>query len=91
LKVIVDFRVITTMPSSSAIASPPTEGLTSRKPSPNNVEKENKQEATAEDFAHSAPIHIKASASILSKESTEGLSFRGFGNLACETFVDALT
>lgn len=74
------------MSSSSAVSSPSAEGLSSRKQASNNhVEKDEKQEPKTEDFPHSLPIHIKPSASILSKDSTEGLSFRGFGNLACST------
>jgi hypothetical protein len=77
------------MSSSSAVTSPPAEGLTSRNQTSTKDGKEEKTEKKDEtedkslDFAHSFPIHTKASASILSKENTDGLSFRGFGNLAC--------
>jgi hypothetical protein len=77
------------MSSSSAVSSPPAEGLTSRTQPSTKTGKEEKTEKRDEtedkslDFAHSFPIHTKASASILSKENTDSLSFRGFGNLAC--------
>ena len=71
------------MSLSSAIATQHTEGLTSRKHATtnNDIQKERKPEDKALEFAHSLPVHTKASSSILSKDSTEGISFRGFGNL----------
>ena len=75
------------MSSSSAIAPQPSEGLTQRKRASTNddVKGGQKQESKALEFAHCFPIHTKASSSILSNESTEGLSFRGFGNLGCKS------
>jgi hypothetical protein len=78
------------MSSSSSVALPQEEGLTYRKQTSGKMgNEENKDEAQdkALDFAHSFPMHTKASASILSKENTDGLSFRGFGNLASEYLV----
>ena len=75
--------------SSSAIASQPSEGLTSRKHASTNedIKKDEKTENKAMQFPHILPIHTKETSSILSKESTEGLSFRGFGNLGRNSSV----
>ena len=82
-----ELRVHETMTSSTAIAPQPSEGLTERKRASTNkdVKGGEKQESKALEFAHSFPIHKKASSSILSNESTERLSFRGFGNLGCKS------
>jgi hypothetical protein len=71
--------------SSSSVATPPTDGLVSRNKVSSKQDQPTKEHSTALDFAHSFPIHTKAAPSILSKDSTEGLSFRGFGNLARES------
>ena len=77
------------MAVSTAVSASSPEGLTSRKPSEmtqidQDDDNENeKKDNRALEFAHCFPIHNKSGASILSKESTDGLSFRGFGNLAC--------
>src|SRR2546429_6688902 len=71
--------------SSSGVSNPSTDGLVPRnKALTKQQDKQTKEPSTSLDFAHSFPIHTKAASSILSKESTEGLSFRGFGNLARE-------
>ena len=72
------------MSSSSSIAPQSSESLSSRKKENtndvvNNIEEKPKNRAL--EFAHSFPIHTKSSSSILSQDSTEKLSFRGFGNL----------
>lgn len=77
------------MAVSTAVSASSPEGLILRKPSETtqiDQEDDNKNEKNdkrALEFAHCFPIHTKSGASILSKESTDGLSFRGFGNLAC--------
>jgi hypothetical protein len=71
--------------ASSGVASPLAEGLSSRNKTSTKQDKQTKESTKSLDFAHSFPIHTKATASILSKDSTEGLSFRGFGNLARES------
>jgi hypothetical protein len=75
------------MSSSSAVdvSQLSSEGLTSRKQTvqKNEETKDDQPEAKTE-FAHSFPMHTHPAPSILSKESTEGLSFRGFGNLGCK-------
>lgn len=83
------------MSSSSAIDPQPSEGLTYRKQAPLNEVKHEaktntKGDSKSSEFAHSLPIHTKPASSILSKENTETLSFRGFGNLGC-TFPRAST
>lgn len=65
---------------SSSIASPSADGLTARKQI--DAKEDKKSEMKAIEFAHCFPIHTNQISSILSKENTEGLSFRGFGNLA---------
>jgi len=76
---------------SSAISLPPTDGLISRKPTEegNDVKENDKKETRTVEFAHCYPIHTKYTSSILSRESKEGLSFRGFGNLACERAISS--
>lgn len=71
--------------ASSGVASSSADGLSSRNKSPAKQDKQTKESTKFLDFAHSFPIHTKATPSILSKDSTEGLSFRGFGNLARES------
>jgi hypothetical protein len=81
------------MSSSSAIdPQPSTEGLINRKQAhpnefKNEVKADRKSDSKSLEFAHSFPIHKKASPSILSRENTESLSFRGFGNLGCKLLL----
>ena len=75
------------MSSSSAIdvSQSSAEGLSSRsKIVQKNDEKKDNQPESKTEFAHSFPMHTHPASSILSKDSTEGLSFRGFGNLGCK-------
>ena len=60
------------------------EGLSRRKKfSQMNEEGKDDQPEAKNEFVHSFPMHTRPVPSILSKDSTEGLSFRGFGNLGC--------
>jgi len=75
------------MSSSSGVdnSQPAAEGLSSRnKAVQKNDEKKDDQPESKTEFAHSFPMHTHPMPSILSKDSTEGLSFRGFGNLGCK-------
>ena len=75
------------MSTSTALNPTLADGLAFRKHSnlTTTEDEDDKQEKKRQlEFAHSFPIHTQPSASILSKESTDGLSFRGFGNLARE-------
>ena len=71
--------------SSSGIGKPSSDGLTSRKKEnetiQNDFQQDSKPEGKSLEFAHSFPIHTKNASSILSKDSTDTVSFRGFGNL----------
>ena len=80
------------MARTTALEDTPIDGLATRKPiekenatEAENEEEENKRNKAKLEFVHSVPIHIDSRASILSRENTEGLSFRGFGNLACSS------
>jgi hypothetical protein len=84
------------MAATTGIDTSPQEHLQHRKSSEATQVEENEKKSEEKDdkknkkpleFAHSFPVHTKAYASILSKESTEGLSFRGFGNLACAPHI----
>jgi hypothetical protein len=83
------------MAVSTAVSASPSEQLKSRKASEATKVDENEKKDSEDkkdkgplEFAHSFPIHTKPCASILSKENTEGLSFRGFGNVASFTHPD---
>jgi len=85
--------------STTAVSTSSTEQLKSRKPSEETQVNEHEKKHDDPDkkirkrleFAHSLPVHTKPHASILSKENTEGLSFRGFGNLACANPISEMT
>jgi hypothetical protein len=79
---------------STALQDPPT-GMARRKMDKLNptleLPMDGKKRERLQEFAHSFPIHTHPSASILSKENNESLSFRGFGNLACMSSSAGLT
>jgi hypothetical protein len=74
------------MASSSAVdvSQHSADGLSSRKQTVQTSEEKKEDQPDAKtEFAHSFPMHTHPMPSILSKDSPEGLSFRGFGNLGC--------